>query len=161
HPGAVPRAVDRGDHRSRRRRGPRQQRGPPRRPPRFVLIAATALGAIVVALGAYAWRARRRIAVLERRLGQASHELESLQQAFGRFAPSEVVEAIIAQGIATRSETKEVTVLFADLKGFTAIAEQLAPERLVALLNGYFAAMSEVIGEHRGHVAKFIGDGLL
>ena len=82
-------------------------------------------------------------------------------QAFARFAPSEVVEAIIAQGISTRSETKEVTVLFADLKGFTPLAENLDPAQLVALLNGYFAAMGEVIAAPRGHLAKFIGDGLL
>jgi adenylate cyclase len=126
-----------------------------------VLIVATALAALAIGLGAYAWGTRTRIGVLERRLERANRELESLQQAFGRFAPSEVVEAIIAQGISTRSETKDVTVLFADLKGFTAIAEQLDPERLVKLLNGYFAAMGEVIAAHRGHLAKFIGDGLL
>lgn len=126
-----------------------------------MLIVTTVALATAIGLGAGAWHLRVRIRELERRLARASLELESLQQAFGRFAPSEVVERIIAQGISTRSDTKDVTVLFADLKGFTMLAETLDPERLVAILNGYFAAMGEVIAAHRGHLAKFIGDGLL
>jgi adenylate cyclase len=116
---------------------------------------------VLAALAARAWHVRQRTAVLERRLVQASRELEALQQSFARFAPHEVVEDIIAQGVSTRSETKEVTVLFADLKGFTSIAERLEPARLVTLLNGYFEAMGQAIASHRGHLAKFIGDGLL
>jgi adenylate cyclase len=124
-------------------------------------VLSTALAGLAVALAAAAWRLRGRIGELKRRLARASRELEALQHAFARFAPSEVVERIIAQGISTRSETKEVTVLFADLVGFTQVAEQLPPDRLVALLNGYFAAMAEVAAAHRGHLAKFIGDGFL
>ena len=61
---------------------------------------------------------------------------KALQHAFARFAPAAVVEDIIAQGVSTRSATKEVTVLFADLKGFTPLAERLDPARLTTLLNG-------------------------
>jgi adenylate cyclase len=78
-----------------------------------------------------------------------------------RFAPHEIVERIIADGVATDAETKEVTILFADLKSFTPMAERLEPERLVMLLNGYFERMGLAIAAHRGHLAKFIGDGLL
>src|SRR5205085_10326024 len=56
---------------------------------------------------------------------------------------------------------KEVTVLFADLQGFTPLAERLDPTLLVEVLNGWFARMAAAIAAHRGHVAKFIGDGLL
>lgn len=115
----------------------------------------------LVAAAAVAWRAGRRSAELARRLDLASRELESLQQAFTRFAPHEVVERIIAEGIATDAETKDVTILFADLKGFTPLAEQLDPARLVELLNGYFERMNRAVAEHRGYLAKFIGDGLL
>jgi len=126
-----------------------------------VLILAVVSAVALAAVGGLAWRLHGRARLLERRLAHESRELEALQQAFARFAPSEVVEAIIAQGISTRSETKDITVLFADLKGFTPLAEQLDPEQLVTLLNGWFAAMGEVIASHRGHLAKFIGDGLL
>ncbi|HYV56177.1 MAG TPA: adenylate/guanylate cyclase domain-containing protein, partial [Candidatus Nitrosopolaris sp.] len=106
-------------------------------------------------------RSRRAVAALERRLEAASRGLESLQQAFSHFAPAEVVEEIIAQGFSTRSEKKEITVLFADLKGFTALAERLEPEVLVRVLNGYFERVSRAITAHRGHVSKFMGDGVL
>jgi class 3 adenylate cyclase len=106
-------------------------------------------------------RGRRAVAALERRLEAASRGLESLQQAFSHFAPAEVVEEIIAQGFSTRSEKKEITVLFADLKGFTALAERLDPEVLVRVLNGYFERVSRAITAHRGHVSKFMGDGVL
>ena len=126
-----------------------------------MLIVAAALAAVVVALVLRLGRTRRTVAALEERLAAAAGELESLQQAFARFAPSEVVEDIIAQGVSTRSEKKEVTVLFADLKGFTTLAERLDPDVLVRVLNGYFARTSRAITDHRGHVAKFIGDGIL
>jgi class 3 adenylate cyclase len=120
-----------------------------------------ALIAAVAALVLYAIRTRRQIAMLENRLGDAAHELERLQHAFSRFAPAAVVDDIIAQGVSTRSEKKDVTVLFADLKEFTPLAERLDPEVLVRLLNDYFERMTRAIDAHRGHVAKFIGDGLL
>jgi len=117
--------------------------------------------AVAVALGVLAATARRRAAGAARRLEAAAHELEALQTAFARFAPAQVVEDIIASGLSTRSEAKEVTVLFADLQGFTALTERLEPARLVAVLNGFFEAMSREIAAHRGHLAKFLGDGLL
>ena len=121
----------------------------------------TALIAAVTALVLHAARTRRRIAVLETRLAEAAHELELLQRAFSRFAPAAVVEDVIAQGVSTRSAKKDVTVLFADLKDFTPLAERLDPEILVRILNDYFERMTRAIDAHRGHVAKFIGDGLL
>jgi adenylate cyclase len=84
-----------------------------------------------------------------------------MQSAFGQFAPGAVVDRIVARGAASEAERREVTVLFADLFGFTGLGETLAPEALVALLNDYFGRMSRVIEQHRGEVAKFIGDGLM
>src|SRR5213078_4461859 len=144
-----------------RRRGARQRRLPHERGDRRVLIAAAALAAVVVALSLRLGRTRRTVAALEERLAASARSLESLQQAFARFAPAEVVEDIIAQGVSTRPEKKEVTVLFADLKDFTSLAEHLDPDVLVRILNGYFERMSRAITDHRGHVAKFIGDGIL
>jgi adenylate cyclase len=124
------------------------------------VLTVLAVGACV-ATGAWAWRLRRRGLVLERRLARATHDLEALERAFTKFAPHEVVERIIADGVATTAETKDVTVLFADLRGFTALAETLEPPALVALLNAHFERMAQAVAAHRGHLAKFIGDGLL
>ena len=80
--------------------------------------------------------------------------LKRIAQEKARLEAAEDERRGSAQGIATRSEHKEITVLFADLKGFTALAERLEPDRLVRLLNGYFAVMSDAIAAHRGHLAK-------
>jgi class 3 adenylate cyclase len=98
---------------------------------------------------------------LRQRLEAASQELQRLQTAFAGFAPSTVVQGIAARGQPSDAEKRDVTVLFADLVAFTALSEALAPEVLVSVLNEYFVRMSRVISEHRGHVSKFIGDGLM
>jgi adenylate cyclase len=124
-------------------------------------LALGVLGALCLALGLMVVRGRSHAGILRRRLEHASRELEHLQQSFARFAPAEVVEEIISQGVSTTPEKKEVTVLFADLKGFTAMSEDLDPAVLVKILNGYFRRMSHAVNEQRGHVSKFIGDGIL
>ena len=98
---------------------------------------------------------------MRRRLQIATESLERLQLSFARFAPQQVVEGIIASGLSTSAEKKLVTVLFADIVGFTSLSERMEPALLVQILNGYFTYMSRAIAEHRGHVSKFIGDGIL
>jgi adenylate cyclase len=56
---------------------------------------------------------------------------------------------------------KEIAVLFADLRGFTSIAEHKLPYDIVFVLNRYFAAMGQAIDQAGGHVDKFIGDGVM
>ena len=106
-------------------------------------------------------RNRREVLRLRKRLETTSAELEHLQTSFARFAPSEVVEHVISTGEPPGGQTKEVTVLFADLVDFTKLSESLDPEVLVNVLNRYFTRMSRAITDHRGHVSKFIGDGIL
>ena len=122
---------------------------------------AAALGIVILILCALIWRALRESRRLRERLEAAALELENLQMAFSRFAPDEVIDRIIAEGVNEFGEKKEVTVLFADVAGFTALSESLEPSVLVGVLNGYFERMSQAIGSHRGYVSTFIGDGLL
>jgi len=128
-------------------------------PSNWLLTAG--LGAVVGALGYALWYTRPKVKHLRRRLQHAMMSLEQLQLSFGRFAPQVVVERIIASGVSTSTEKKTVTVLFADIVGFTALSERMEATLLVQILNGYFARMSPAIAEHRGHVSKFIGDGIL
>jgi len=124
-------------------------------------VLAAALAAACAGLGAWLWRSRRQVARLRFQLERAAASLETLQLAFSRFAPDEVVERVIAGGVSEVGEKKEVTVLFADLVGFTALSEAVEPTTLVGMLNGYFERMSAAITRHRGHVSTFIGDGIL
>jgi adenylate cyclase len=126
--------------------------------PGFLLAG---MGLAFILLATRLWRARREAAQLRTRLEAAAMNLERLQMSFSRFAPEELVERIIASGLPTTGEKKEVTVLFADLVGFTALSESVEPSVLVKILNGYFERMSRVITDHRGHVSTFIGDGIL
>lgn len=56
---------------------------------------------------------------------------------------------------------QDATVLFADLEGFTGLAERLPPQAVVALLNEYYAAMAEVLDRHQGRLDQVMGDGML
>ncbi len=70
-----------------------------------------------------------------------------------------------AEGIALSGKRMEVTILFTDIRGFTAFTEQVSdeqgPEVVVQMLNEYMAMMVGIIVMYRGHVNKFIGDGIL
>ncbi len=123
------------------------------------LLAALAL--LTLGLGYALWRTRHETRRLRRALEAKSGDLERLQLSFSRFAPQEVIERVIASGVFTHGERKEVTALFADLVGFTALSESLEPGTLVRILNGYFERMSRAITGHRGHVSTLIGDGIL
>ena len=127
----------------------------------MIALAGGLLVLLVVALGAIAGRAAREATRLRERLERAAFELQSLQLAFSRFAPDDVIERIIAEGSADIGEKKEVTVLFADLFDFTRICESVEPASLVRILNGYFERMSQVITDQHGYVSTFIGDGIL
>jgi len=123
-------------------------------------VAASLLLLALVAVSLAALRARERSAELTRRLGRATADLERLQQTFARFAPPSVVDDLVV-GAHLSPEKREVTVLFADLQGFTGLSERMDAAVLVRVLNGYLRVMTAAITAHRGHVAKFMGDGIM
>jgi class 3 adenylate cyclase len=126
------------------------------------MAALVVIGAVLIILLIWAlWRSRRQVRSLRRRIEATSCDLEALQTSFTRFAPDEVVERIIDSGVSADGERKEVTALFVDLVGFTALSESVEPPVLLRILNGYFERMSRAITENRGHVSTFVGDGIL
>ena len=127
---------------------------------------AEALGWLIalivpLALAALALLQRVQLRQLERVLEDTHGRLERLQLHFARFAPNDVVEQLTDAAPALKASRRTVTVLFADLKGFTSMSDRLDPEQMLPILNGYFRAMTEPIVEHHGRVTELIGDGLL
>lgn len=82
---------------------------------------------------------------------------------YSRFMPEYVVQQLLENPDSFRlgGANQMITVLFADIRGFTAISENENPEKVVGLLNQYFTAMTEIIFEHGGTLDKYIGDGLM
>ncbi len=84
-----------------------------------------------------------------------------IRHLFSLYVTPEVAEHAIEHGAERGGQMTDATVLFADIRSFTAMTERLEPDALIALLNRYFDAMSEVIIEYGGLVNKFGGDSLL
>ena len=86
-----------------------------------------------------------------------------IRKSFEAYFPPSVVKKIIAnpEHITSTGQTKELTILFSDIVGFTAICATMTPEQIQKLLTDYFDAMTEVVFKYQGTVDKFIGDGLM
>jgi class 3 adenylate cyclase len=82
--------------------------------------------------------------------------------AFGRYIPTELVRDLIAQGVEPRpgGELREITVMFADLPGFTTLAEKYGPD-VEPYLTGFLTIATEAIARNGGTVDKFIGDAVM
>jgi adenylate cyclase len=82
---------------------------------------------------------------------------------YSRFLPEYVVQQILENPDSFKlgGVNQTVTVLFADIRGFTRLSENAQPERIVQLLNNFFTAMSDVIFKHGGTLDKYLGDGLM
>jgi len=92
-----------------------------------------------------------------------SRSKRQFTELFGQYVPPELVDQMARDpGRYTMEGRSEVlTVLFSDIRGFTSIAEGLDPRDLSQLMNEYLTAMSNVIGEHRGTLDKYIGDAIM
>src|SRR6516162_1920325 len=88
---------------------------------------------------------------------------ETSLRSFSSFVPLDVVRELIKTGVPLTLgvESRFMTVLFADLQDFSSLAEQMAPNDLLAQLSVYFEAVSQAIAEEHGTVDKFIGDGIM
>ncbi|RME21348.1 MAG: adenylate/guanylate cyclase domain-containing response regulator, partial [Deltaproteobacteria bacterium] len=85
-----------------------------------------------------------------------------IRETFGRYVSDDVVDELLDQpeGLVLGGARRTVTVLSSDLRGFTALSEQMPPEEVVAILNDYFEAMFQVILAHKGTINGIVGDGL-
>ena len=94
-------------------------------------------------------------------LGEQIVQRERLKNALSSYVAPHVSAAIIEEGLHLGGDTRDVSVMFADIRGFTELSNRMEPQELVRLLNRYFAAMAAAIFRHGGMLNKTIGDGLL
>lgn len=87
-------------------------------------------------------------------------ERRRLRASFARFVPPGVVDEVAKRGRLPGEEI-EATVLFADLRGFTTIAESMRADEVIALLDRYLGSMSDAILDHGGTVVSYMGDGIM
>jgi adenylate cyclase len=88
-------------------------------------------------------------------------ERERLRHAFGAYVDPELTERVLREGIDVAGEDVEVSVLFTDVRGFTAYAETADARAVVTCLNELYSEIVPIVRCHGGHANKFIGDGLL
>lgn len=104
------------------------------------------------------------VVLLGLRFWQEEHQKRTIHKAFSRYVSPEIVGRIVDSGradIALAGEERVISILFSDIRGFTALSERLAPEQVVALLNRYFTPMTSIVRDSQGTLDKFIGDALM
>jgi len=93
----------------------------------------------------------------------ADREKRLIRQSFSRYVSPAVLSQIEKRDhrLELGGELREVTVMFADIRNFTALSETMAPQALVALLNDLFSDLSRPVLAEEGTIDKFIGDGIM
>ena len=85
-----------------------------------------------------------------------------LKETFGRYLSDDIVREILdtPDGMKMGGSRRRITIMMSDLRGFTMMCERMEPERLITMLNHYFAEMYEEISRYGGTIIEFLGDGM-
>ena len=140
---------------------------------------------VSIILGGFSILGITSLALVMNRLNQTKKELESrvrertadladsnedlkqrnilIRQVFGRYLSDEIVTNLLKRPkfLNLGGERRKITILTSDLRGFTAIAERLSAEEVIAILNSYLEKMADIIIQHQGTIIEFMGDGIL
>ncbi|MCB9741443.1 MAG: HAMP domain-containing protein [Alphaproteobacteria bacterium] len=95
------------------------------------------------------------------RMVEGLRQREQIRDIFGRYVTRQVAEEILSGRVQLGGERRTATVLFADIRGFTTLSEQLDPEEVVALLNEVLGTMVRCVLDEGGVLDKFIGDAIM
>src|SRR4051794_17496223 len=93
----------------------------------------------------------------------ADKDRRLLQKSFALYLAPHVINRMLSSNKLPElgGETRDVTVFFSDIEGFSLIAEKMSPDSLMELMNEYLSAMTDVIEGHGGYVDKYIGDSIV
>jgi adenylate cyclase len=96
-------------------------------------------------------------------VGESVERMKAGLRSFGRYVPTTLVRNLLSQGHDAQigAVDRELTIVFADLAGFTSISEKLSPAQTVDEMSEFFQLATEAIEGHQGTLDKFLGDGLL
>ncbi len=91
------------------------------------------------------------------------NEREFIKDTFSKYVSKQVADKILKEKdyLKLKGEKRIVTVLFADIRGFTPLAETMPPEKVIDILNQYFSMMIDVVFQYGGVLNKFIGDAIM
>jgi len=93
-----------------------------------------------------------------------SSNKRNLKKLFGHYVPPELVKEMnknLGKKFSMEGESRTLTVLFSDVRGFTTLSEKLKPKELAQLMNEYLTPMTRIIHQHRGTIDKYMGDAIM
>jgi adenylate cyclase len=103
------------------------------------------------------------VAIQNARLAKKIEQEAQTRVQFQRLIPPNIVEQVVAGELVIERGGKlhEVTMLYSDIRGFTAMSEKRSPEEIVSMLNEYFEVMVDILFKHEGTLDKFVGDEII
>ncbi len=86
-----------------------------------------------------------------------------IRDTFGRYLTKEVVNRLLEtkDGLQLGGESREISIMMSDIRGFTAVTAEMRPEQVITFLNRYLGKIVEILLDHRGTIDEIVGDGIL
>ncbi|MDH3245381.1 MAG: hypothetical protein OEM26_12245, partial [Saprospiraceae bacterium] len=140
------------------------------RPPWWMAWWAYTLYALLIAgsIGGYVMRLRRKIRLKQEQLDREQYlnrELRDLNIATTRFVPKDFINILNKESLKELQLGDQIdatmTVLFADIRGYTELSEGMTPDENFKFINGYVGRMGPIIQEHGGFICQYYGDGMM
>lgn len=146
--------------------------------PLWLLIVATTVAAMLIGANFWLWQSKGLVLQLAMPLELVtvlamfnlafgflgeSRQRDRLKDMFGHYVPPPLVEQMLRRPdrFTTDGESRELTVLFADIRNFTTLSESLSPNELKKLLNSFFTPMTRIIFDKHGTIDKYVGDMIM